>query len=194
MQWNWTTCAVLSHTCRVIGDRLKALRTAQGLSLRALAEETGLSPTLISQVEREVAEPSLRTLRRLADFFGTSVATLFDDDHELGAHISRPGERSRIISSTGHIQYERLAQGRGMLEVLKGVLEPGETSSDEPWGHDAVECAYVLTGTLTVEVAGARFEVEPAAAVSFDSNQPHRYLNHSSERVEFILSVTPPTP
>lgn len=182
------------HTCPVIGKRLRELRTAQGLSLRALAEEVDLSPTLISQVERGVAEPSLKTLRSLARYFGTSVATLFDDGDRPGAHVSLPGDRSRISSPTGHIQYERLAQGSGLLEVLRGVLEPGETSSDDKWAHDAVECAYVLTGTLTVEVGRAEYDVLPAAAISFDSNQPHRYLNRGTERVEFILSVTPPTP
>ncbi|KAA1380705.1 helix-turn-helix domain-containing protein [Aeromicrobium fastidiosum] len=179
----------------MIGTRLRELRTAQGLTLRALAEEIDVSPTLISQVERGVAEPSLKTLRSLATFFGTSVSTLFDDGEDLpGVHLSLPGERSRISSPSGHIQYERIAQGRGQLEVLIGVLGPGDTSSDEAWAHEAVECAYVLTGTLTVEVGRATHEVPVGAAISFDSNQPHRYLNRGSEQVRFILSATPPTP
>lgn len=164
------------------------------MSLRALAEETGLSATLISQIERGVTEPSLKTLRSLARYFGSSVATLFDEKDAPRVHVSRPDRRSRLSSPKGHIQYERLTPGNGQLEVLRGVLGPGENSSDETWSHDAVECVYVLTGVLTVEVGGTGHDVPAGIAITLDSNQPHRYVNHSAQRVEFILSVTPPTP
>ncbi|HQR25526.1 MAG TPA: cupin domain-containing protein [Nocardioides sp.] len=178
----------------MIGPRLRELRTAEGLSLRALAEQTGLSPTLLSQVERGVVEPSLKTLRSLSAHFGTSVATLFEETSPAPVHVSRPGSRSRISSPPGQIQYERLTPGNGQLEVLHGTLEPGESSSEACWAHDAIECAYVLTGILTVEVGEDTHEVPADAAVSFDSNRPHRYLNRGDQTVRFILSVTPPTP
>lgn len=180
----------------MIGTRLHELRKAQGLSLRALADETGLSATLLSQVERGIVEPSLKTLRTLSGYFGTSVSALFDEGGTTPTvHVSRPGARSRISSPQGHIQYERLMVGNGKLEVLRGVLEAGGTSSDKCWSHDAVECAYVLAGTLTVQIGDDQHhEVAAGAAISFDSNLPHRYLNHGAETVEFLLSVTPPTP
>lgn len=178
----------------MVGERLRELRTARGLSLRSLAEETGLSATLLSQIERGVTEPSLKSLRRLAEVFGQSVSDLFDSDEPIAAHISRPGERSRISSPHGYIQYERLTPGNGQLEVLRGVLAAGERSSDEAWAHAAVECLYVTAGTLIAEVGGQRLEVLVGEALSFDSRQPHRYLNETDRPVEFILAVTPPTP
>jgi transcriptional regulator with XRE-family HTH domain len=179
----------------MIGTRLHELRTAQGLSLRALADETNLSATLLSQVERGVVEPSLKTLRSLAGYFGTSVATLFDDGGAPAVHVSVEGARSRISTPQGHVLYERLTAGNGKLEVLRAVLDVGGTSSDECWSHDAVECAFVISGSLTAEVGENQYhEVAAGAAISFDSNMPHRYLNRGSETVEFILSVTPPTP
>lgn len=164
------------------------------MSLRSLAEETGLSPTLLSQIERGVTEPSLRTLRVLAQSFGQSIATLFEDADQSNVEISRPGQRSFINAPAGQVQYERLAAGNGVLEVLKGALEPGEVSSDEPWSHQATECAYVLNGTLTIEVLGHEHQVCPGEAATINSAQAHRYLNRGESRVEFILAVTPPTP
>ena len=164
------------------------------MSLRSLSAETGLSATLLSQIERGITEPSLRTLRLLADTFGRSIATLFEDASLRNVQISVPGRRSLITSPRGQIQYERLASGNGQLEVLKGALEPGAFSSEEPWAHAATECAYVLVGTLSLEVAGTTYAVHAGEAVTLDSSQPHRYVNHGTERVEFVLSVTPPTP
>jgi quercetin dioxygenase-like cupin family protein len=146
-------------------------------------------------VERGLVEPSLKTLRSLAGHFGTSVAALFDEGDGPSVHVSVEGARSRISSPQGHIQYERLTPGNGKLEVLRGLLEVGGTSSDACWSHDAVECAYVLRGTLTVQVGeNQHHDVPTGAAISFDSNLPHRYVNRGAERVEFVLSVTPPTP
>jgi len=178
----------------MIGTQLRALRTKRGLSLRALAAETGLSPTLLSQVERGVTEPSLSTLRRLADVFGESVASLFDNDTAPAVWVSRPGERSTLSGPRGLVRYERLTPGNGRMEVLHMVLPPGAATSEEPWAHASIECAYVIAGTLAVEIAGATHQVTAREAITFDSRQPHRYLNPSDEPVEYVVSINPPTP
>jgi transcriptional regulator with XRE-family HTH domain len=178
----------------MVGTRLRELRDGRGLTLRELSAETGLSATLLSQIERGVTEPSLKSLRMLANVFGESVAKLFDDDTSLTVHVSKAGERSRIMSPKGQVQYERMGPSNGQLEVLRGVLRQGEASSEEQWGHPSVECAYVMRGTLTVSVGRTTYTVAEGDAITIDSRQPHRYANETSDTVEYILAVTPPTP
>jgi transcriptional regulator with XRE-family HTH domain len=178
----------------MIGDQLRELRTRHGLSLRALAARAGVSATLLSQVERGVTEPSLATLRRLAVVFGASVASLFEDRAAPSVWVSRPGERSTLRGPRGQVGYERLTPGNGRMEVLRGVLEPGEATSAEPWRHESLECAFVLAGTLTVEVDGAPRAVAAGEAITFDSRLAHRYRNDGDVRAEFLLSVAPPMP
>jgi len=178
----------------MIGTQLRELRLKRSLSLRALAAEIGVSATLLSQVERGVTEPSLATLRLLAGVFGESVASLFDDRTAPSVWVSRPGERSTLRGPRGQVGYERLTPGNGQLEVLRGVLEPGEATSAEPWSHASLECTFVVAGTLTAEIDGEARVVEAGEAITFDSRQPHRYLNGSASAVEFLISVNPPTP
>ncbi|MGJ3507921.1 helix-turn-helix domain-containing protein [Enemella sp. A6] len=176
----------------MFGDRLRALRKSRGLSLRDLAGLTGLSSTMLSQIERGVTDPSLKSLRQIARVFGQSVATLFDD--ATGVQVSRPGERSTLSAPSGRIQYERVAAGNGRLEVLLGNLAPGSRSGDEPAVHESVECAYVLAGVLTVDVGGEVHELRQGEAITIGAGFPHLYQNHSQEDVEFLVSVTPPIP
>lgn len=178
----------------MIGDQLRDLRTRRGLSLRALAAQAGVSATLLSQVERGVTEPSLATLRRLAVVFGESVASLFEDRAAPSVWVSRPGERSTLRGPRGRIGYERLTPGNGRMEVLRGVLDPGEAISSEAWSHNSLECAFVVAGTLTVELDGTPRAVLAGEAITFDSRIAHRYLNRGGERAEFLLSVAPPMP
>lgn len=179
----------------MIGPRLHELRTARNLSLRDLGSATGLSATLLSQIERGVTEPSLKSLRLLADYFGQSISALFQDDPSVeAAQVTHPGERHTITGPDGGIRYQRVTHGNGRLEVLHGTLRPGESSGEEPRSHDAVECAYVLAGELTVEVDAELFTLTAGQAVTLNSLKPHRYSNEGAELTEFILSVTPPTP
>lgn len=179
----------------MIGPRLKELRTSRKMSLRDLGKATGLSATLLSQIEREVTDPSLRTLRLLADHFGQSIATLFQGTASMdAAHVTRPDDRMLISANEGQVHYRRVTHGNGHLEVLHGTLEPGEASSEDAWSHDAVECAYVLAGELVVEVDDERFVLGTGDAITLCSARPHRYVNEGTKTTEFLVSVTPPTP
>ena len=178
----------------MIGRQLRTLRTGRGMSLRALAAEAEVSATLLSQIERGVTEPSLATLRRLAGVFGESVSALFDDQDRPPVWVSRPGNRSTLAGPRGTVGYERLTPSNGRLEVLRGVLVPGEATSDELWAHPSLECAVVVEGTLTVDIGPDAHRVTAGDAITFDSRQPHRYRNDSAADVEFLISVTPPNP
>ena len=178
----------------MIGKRLKELRMENGLSLRALGAKVGVSATLISQIERDVTEPSLSTLRAFSRVFGASVASLFSEPNPPAVWISRPGERMRLISPKGGVTYDRLVRGNSQLEVLRAVFAPGRFSVEEAISHPSMECAYVIEGVITLEVAGAVYAVQKGESVTFDANQPHRYVNRSSADAEVILSITPPIP
>lgn len=178
----------------MLGERLRGLRQARGLSLRALARQVGLSATLLSQVERGVTEPSLTTLRQLATVFGASVSTLLEDEHAPPVYVNRPGTRSLLTMSDGLVTYERLTPGNHRLEVLRAVIAPGEASAEQPWSHDSIECVYVLCGALTVDVGSATERVHTGEAITLDSNLPHRYRNDTDEPCEVLLAISPPNP
>lgn len=178
----------------MLNERVRTLRKERGMSLRQLAEATGLSAALLSQVERGTTDPSLSTVRKLAAVLGADLPTLFAEDAPTGAHVSRPGARPLLSMGSGAMAYERLTPGRTELEVLKGHLDPGQATSEEPWSHTATECTVVLFGIVVAEVAGVRYELATGESITFDSRSPHRYLNDSPEPAEYLMSCTPPNP
>lgn len=178
----------------MIGKRLHDLRVARGLSLRKLAEIAGVSPTLLSQVERDVTEPSLTTLRSLSTVFGESMSALFADPTAPAVWISKPGERSSLKGPKGGVSYERLTRGNGQMEVLRAVFAPGQFSAEEPLHHPSLECVYVITGTLTAIIGTVTYTVGAGESITFDAQQTHRYLNRGTLDAEVIVSITPPVP
>jgi uncharacterized cupin superfamily protein len=107
--------------------------------------------------------------------------------------VVRRENRVAIASPAGGISYTRLSPGSGRLEMLEGTLEPGGSSSEEPWSHPSEECITVLSGQLVVEVDGRANRLMRGDSCYFDSRLPHRYLNPSSRQTRFLLAVTPPS-
>lgn len=178
----------------MLGERLKSLRTGKGLTLRQLSDLSGLSVSMLSQIESGSADPSLGSLRKLAEVFEASIATLFSDPDAPNVSVSRPGARHRLSGSDAGFVYERLTPGRGDLEVLTADIPPGAASSAHPWGHPSTECVFVISGELTVEIAAQTYEITAGESITFDSRQPHRYLNASQAMTSIVVSVTPPSP
>jgi transcriptional regulator with XRE-family HTH domain len=178
----------------VLHEQVRILRKQRGMSLRQLAEATGLSAAMLSQVERGTTDPSLSTIRKLAAVLGADMATLFAEPPPADVHHSRPGRRPLLSAGVGLMSYERLTPGRSDLEVLHGRLAPGQCTSEEPWAHPSTECAVVVVGRMAAEVDGVRYDLETGESLTFDSRRPHRYLNDTDEPAEYLLAVTPPNP
>lgn len=178
----------------MLGDRLRDLRRHRGLSLRQLATAADVSPALLSQIENGSTDPSLTTLRKLADVFDESIAGLFTEPDAPEVHVSRPGTRNRLTAPAGQVSYERHTPGRGDLEVLEALMAPGEASSPEPRGHPSTECALALEGTVTAEIDGTKYDIVGGESVTFDSRLPHRYVNLTDRPARLLIAVTPPTP
>ena len=176
-----------------LGGRIRALRHDRSLSVRQLAAEVGVSAATISQVERDINDPSLNTLRRIARALDTPIFDLFTVPGASTPRVIRHAERILAHAAHGEIEYWRVSPPGSKVEVLEGVLAPGTASSQEMWAHPAEECAVVLTGALQLEVGDELHELTVGDSASFDSRLPHRYVNPGSRTAQFIVSVTPPS-
>lgn len=176
----------------MMGERIRALRTARAMTATDLAKAASVTPGLISQVERGITDPSLETLRRIARVLDTPVFNLFQDTDLNRVAVVRRDRRTALRSPHGEITYQRVSAGAGKIEVLEGVLEAGTVSSETGWSHPSDECVLVLAGALVVEVDGERYDLDHGDSASFDSLLPHRYLNETDEPTRFLLSVAPP--
>lgn len=177
----------------VVGSRIRELRGSRGFTLARLAELTGLSKGLISQVERDITDPSLETLRRIARALDLPLFSLFREDEQASSVVVRADRRIRVASPHGHISYARVSPGVGRLEVLEGTLEPGGESSPQPWSHPSEECVVVLEGRVVVEVGDEKHELLEGDSCYFDSRSPHRYVNPDVSTARFLVAVTPPS-
>ena len=175
-----------------LGAGIRAERQRRGLTLTQLAERSGLSPSALSQIERGVTDPSISSLRRIANaleigFFQFLVQA--GPPHP----VVRKAERRTISFPNRALQYQLLTPNlRGAFEVLSLELAPGAASGDEALGHDSDECLLVLRGEVDVEIAGQVHSLVEGDAVSIQRNLPHRVVNESRRVAEVLTIISPP--
>ena len=179
-----------------IGARVRALREAMRLSLRDLAERSGVSAPMLSQVERGETSPTLSVAARIAAGLDLSLSQLLRLDEGGTVTVVRAGERGAGgARSRGH-SYEVLTPplpGQ-RAEVSLHVLEPGALTAgaDDPPMHEpgARETAVVLEGALRLHCDGEDHDLAEGDSVTFDSDLPHRFENPGSAPTRFLAVVT----
>ncbi len=96
--------------------------------------------------------PSLDTLRKLARALDEPLFNLLDEPEKTRVALVRPERHLSLAPPGGDVAYARITRGFGRLELLEGVLQPGDSSAQAPWAHPSEECAVVLEGELTAVV------------------------------------------
>jgi transcriptional regulator with XRE-family HTH domain len=182
-----------------LGFQLKRERLLMGLRLIDVAEAAGLSPSLISKIERGKVNPSLSTLHRLAQVLCTNVSALFEmgekHDKVVLTHAERPvaGKVQDITQWEGIEAEIMVPHERGrLLEGFVFVLEPGGHSGGV-LQHDGEECGYVLEGELKLTVDGQVYMLKPGDSFFFYSDLQHAYSNPGNVTARVIWINTPPT-
>jgi XRE family transcriptional regulator, regulator of sulfur utilization len=176
-----------------VGGRVKALRDSMGLSLRDLAERSGVSAPMLSQVERGETSPTLAVAGRIATGLDLTLSQLLRLDEGEHVVVVRRGD-GRSRARGGHRVEELTPPLPGQrADVSRHELEPGASTGgpSDPPIHEAGarETALVLAGELTLVVDGDDRELTAGDTVTFDADIPHHFENRGSVQAEFVAVV-----
>ena len=177
-----------------VGPRVKALREAEGLSLRDLAVRSGVSAPMLSQVERGETSPTLQTAARIAAGLQLKLSQLLRLDEEGAVSVVRAAER-RAGGAGGH-RYEVLTpplpgqRAEVSLHTLASRAVtggPGDPPMHEP---GARETAIVERGALHLLIDGASHALGAGDCVTFDADLPHQFENRGADEAVLLAIVS----
>jgi transcriptional regulator with XRE-family HTH domain len=176
-----------------VGSRIKALREAMGFSLRDLAERSGVSAPMLSQVERGETSPTLAVAEKIAAGLELTLSQLLRLDEGEHVAVTRAGERRRFERG-GHRFEELTPPLPGQrADVSLHTLRAGASTGgpDDPPIHEpgSRETAVVLTGVLSLTVDGTRHELHAGDSVTFDADLPHHFENDGEEQARFLAVI-----
>jgi transcriptional regulator with XRE-family HTH domain len=177
-----------------LGPRIRGLRQARRLTLRAVADRAGVTESFLSQVEREVTSPSIATVQRIARALDLSIAQLFAEEQATGRVVRREARRRVAYPGLKAVDEFLTTNLAGRLQVIMSVIEPGGGTGEDPYSHDSdEEVAVILEGVLDLWVADEHYVLREGDAITFPSRLPHWNMNRGEQPVTVLFCVTPPS-
>ena len=180
---------------RSIGRKLRRRRAIRGLSLQEVAEKAEISIGLLSQIERGVTMPSIKSMRQICAALDMPVAWLFDapeEDEEDDVVVRAAARRSMSFGPKGMTKELLSPDSVPGIQMIRILIQPGGGSGDAPYNNDSgAKCGTVVSGRLGLEVDGRSYTLARGDSFAFAAERMHRFFCVGDEPVDLIWVVTP---
>ena len=175
-----------------VGQRLRELRLERDLSIRALAERSGLNVNTFSLIENGKSSPSVSTLQQIAAALEVPITAFFETAAPRNS-IAHIVARHRPRLAFAHGTLEDLGAGltHRAVEPFVVTLEPHANSGDTPIVHTGFEFVFCLQGRMTYRIEDHSYVLEPGDSLVFESHLPHRWQNDAAHAAQAILVLYP---
>lgn len=173
-----------------VGRRLRELRIQRSLSIRALAEQSGLNVNTLSLIENGKTSPSVSTLQLVAAALQTPITNFFEAQTPTKAIVyQKAQERQAAAFAYGTLANLATSFASTGLGPFVVTLKPKADSGNKPIVHTGLELVFCLEGQIGYEVDGQNFTLEPGDSLLFEAHLPHRWRNEGMTSSRSLLLI-----
>jgi transcriptional regulator with XRE-family HTH domain len=174
-----------------LGSQLRQRRRVKNLTLAELAQQARLSVGLLSQIERGITAPSLKSMTQICSALGIPMSWLFDsgplDDPEEKGLVVRRASRRRLDLGSYGVTKELLSPDLGgEMQIYLVSIRPGGQSGPERYTHRGEEGGLVLAGALELTVEHRVVVLYEGDSFRFSSELPHRFSNPGATQTSVV--------
>ncbi len=191
-----------------LSRKMRKLRKEQKLTLNGLAAKSGLSCTYLSQIERNLCNPSIGTLKRIADAMNTNIVSLmgFDEVEKKTNDGNQQKEDEKRVAIVKKDRRKMLVYPGGLrnaflltpdlqrkMEVLLTHEEPQREIEEDWYRHEGEEFGLILEGKYEVTVEDQTYILEEGDSIYFQSQLPHKMRSIGDKAAKTLWVITPPS-
>lgn len=173
-----------------ISENLRQIRRGKKLSLDSMAEMTGVSKSMLGQIERGESSPTVATLWKIATGLHISFTALLES-RQAETQIIRRDEVAPLLSDEGRFRLFPFFpyDDERRFEMLSIELEPNTRSESVPHEDGTEEFILVFEGALRLTVDGAEYVVEAGEGIRYFANKPHIYECYGTQRAKICMVI-----
>lgn len=178
-----------------ISKNITTYRKMKDLTIKELATLTGVTPSLLSQIEKGTANPSINTLKQISYALDIPIFNFFINDDTNEELVVRSNNRRKLqLSEDDNSVYELLTpNSKGIIEFSMMRIPPHKSSSKELSSHKGEEVAYLAEGSVNLYIMNSVIELNCGDSVKIPPHTNHKWENISEDYCEVIFAITPPT-
>lgn len=165
------------------------------MTLKEVSEKTNLTSSYLSQIERNITEPSISALRKVADALNVPIGNFLAECTPVTHILTRADERVKLDLPHSNVLFEFLTPIASekkippKMEVMSISIKPKSWSSEIPFVHDADECIIVSSGQLQVELVDQVYTLTKGDSLYIIKDSAHRFYNHTEETATAICII-----
>lgn len=181
----------------MIGQKLRDLRKSKELTLAELAEKTGFTASYLSQLERDMTEPSFTALRKICKELNIQLY-YFLEENDTQTTVTKANERQKLVLPNSSVEYEFVSpmglnkETNPKVEVIEIYLESNKWSSDDYFCHDADEIFIVIEGCVLISLRDENILLEKGDSIYIKPNIFHKFYNPAEKTAKILSIITPP--
>lgn len=178
-----------------IGPKIRQYRVLNKMSMKELAESANITQSMLSQIERDLANPSINTLRLIADTLKIPMFQLFLDDNSVHKFVVTPDTRKQLtFPDDNGLIYELLTPDlTGDIQFCRMVIPVGTSTVSNGMHHKGEEVAFVLSGKVDIYIDKSKLTLEENYSIRIQGGTNHRWENNYDKEAEVIFAITPPS-
>ncbi len=178
-----------------LGQRLRELRKERHLSLKELCARAQLSVAMLSHIERNQTNPSLKMLEKICAGLGVEMANLFPtqaaDATGEDAFVVRADSRASLSLPHGVTKQLLSPSHKKTLELFILKVAPNGSSGKEPLVRTGEKAGMLLQGQVRLTLGSRSFDIEEGDSFLFDSGLPHRFFNPGTVEAQILWIIRP---
>lgn len=179
-----------------LGLRIASIRQKHNLTLKEVAEKANITSSMLSQLERGKANPSVETLRKIASALEVPLFAFFaEETRSTTDRVIRKNEHKKItFPPDNQVEYTILSPNEGTeIELALMEIYPNSQSVNKAMSHIGEEVAYVLSGSVNLILGDELLTLSEGDSVHIPPATLHKWTNTTNTMVKVIFTVTPPT-
>ena len=181
----------MEQAINAIGDNLRNIREKRNLSLDQLSELTGVSKSMLRQIEIGRSSPTISTIWKIANGLRVSFTTLLRKPVIQAVVRSFRGEKPLTAEAEHYRLFPLIPfEPQQSFETYYVEIDPGTGFLGEPHEGNVLEYVFVLKGTLQVSVGGDNYEINESEFLQFQANCSHKYKCMSNEMASAIMQIS----
>ena len=181
-----------------LGSNIREVRTAKQLTLKDVADKTNLTSSYLSQIERNITEPSISALRKVANALNVPLVTFLTECDQVNHVLTKADQRVKLDLPNSNVIYEFLTpiashkKVKPKMEAILIDVKPNSWSSDSPFIHEADELIIVSEGQLQVVLENHTYVMSKGDSLYLKSNAAHRFYNNTDTTAKAICVISSP--
>lgn len=177
-----------------IGKKIAEYRKAKNLNIRELANLSEVTPSLLSQIERGLANPSINTLKKISKVLEVPLYTFFVSSVEIESLVVRANNRKSLnYPEESSFEYELLCPDlNGAIEFALMKLSPNSSTADTFYKHEGEEVIYVMEGKVNLYLDNDLVILDVGDSVRIPAQMRHKWDNPYEEEAVLIFAANPP--